>query len=80
MKITLRVKENSQAGKEDILIKDIVTSEGKEDIMVGESKITVDIIQDQSNQVFIPGDQNSSNNVDNENNSLNPDNSIVMEV
>ena len=37
-------------------------------------------IQDQSNQVFIPGDQNSSNNVDNENNSLNPDNSIVMEV
>jgi hypothetical protein len=80
VKITLRVKENSQAGKEDILIKDIVTSEGKEDIMVGESKITVDIIQDQSNQVFIPGDQNSSNNVDNENNSLNPDNSIVMEV
>lgn len=76
VKITLRVKENVQAGKEDILIKDIVTSEGKEDIMVGESKITVDIIQDQSNQVFIPGDQNSSNNVDNENNSLNPDNSI----
>ena len=80
VKITLRVKENAQAGKEDILIKDIVTSEGKEDIMVGESKITVDIIQDQSNQVFIPGDQNSSNNVDNENNSLNPNNSIVMEV
>lgn len=80
VKITLRVKEKAQAGKEDILIKDIVTSEGKEDIMVGESKITVDIIQDQSNQVFIPGDQNSSNNVDNENNSLNPDNSIVMEV
>ena len=73
LQIALKVKENAKAGKENILIKDIIISEGKEDIIIEESKATVDIIQDQSNEPGDSGNQNSSNNGDI---SLNPDNSI----
>ena len=72
VKIKLKVKDNAHAGKGDILIKDIVISEGKEDKILEESKSTIDIIQDQSNQSSNSVNNNSSNNEDV---SLNPDNS-----
>ena len=72
VKIKLKVKDNAHAGKGDILIKDIVISEGKEDKILEESKSTIDIIQDQSNQSSNSVNNNSSNNEDV---SLNSDNS-----
>ena len=36
MKIKVKVKDNAKAGKEDIVIKDIVTSDGKKDMVVEE--------------------------------------------
>lgn len=77
LQIALKVKENAKAGKEEILIKDIIISEGKEDIMIEESKATVDIIQDQLNKPGGSENQNSSNNGED---SLNTDNSIEEDV
>lgn len=43
VKIKLKVKDNAEVGKEDIVIKDIVTSDGKKDMVVEELKATVEI-------------------------------------
>ena len=67
MKIKVKVKDNAKAGKEDIVIKDIVTSDGKKDMVVEELKTTVDIIQNQNNK---PGDSENSSGT--EDNLLNP--------
>ncbi len=60
-KITLKVKENVQAGKANISIKDINTSGGKEDIKVEESEVIVDIIEQQPE---IPEEPNKPENPD----------------
>ena len=75
MKIKVKVKDNAKAGKEDIVIKDIVTSDGKKDMVVEELKTTVDIIQNQNNK---PGDSENSSGT--EDNLLNPDNSIKEDL
>ena len=84
VKIKLKVKDNAEVGKEDIVIKDIVTSDGKKDMVVEELKATVDIIEDQTNE---PGDsENESDDSKNEDSSdkedsvLNPDNSIKEDL
>ena len=45
--ITLKVKEGAKATTTDIKIKDIVTSEGEKDIPIEETKITINIIEEQ---------------------------------
>ena len=75
VKIKLKVKDNAEVGKEDIVIKDIVTSDGKKDMVVEELKTTVDIIQNQNNK---PGDSENSSGT--EDNLLNPDNSIKEDL
>lgn len=84
LKITLKVKDNVKAGKEDIVIKDLTVSEGKEDINVEEIKTTIDIIEEQSNIPGIPNEPdkpdinggNNSNNNDNSGNHGNIDTNL----
>lgn len=47
VKITLKVKTNAEAQETEIKIKDIVTSDGKEDIFVNDTKVQMKIIQEQ---------------------------------
>ena len=50
--ITLKVKEGAKATTTDIKIKDIVTSEGEKDIPIEETKITINIIEEQIDEFF----------------------------
>lgn len=45
--ITLKVKEEIEPKQTEIKIKNIVTSDGKEDINIDEAKVAIDIIKDQ---------------------------------
>ena len=47
VKITLKAKEGVKAGTTDVKFKDIVTSDGKKDINLSETKVTINIIEDQ---------------------------------
>lgn len=48
VQIKLKAKEDAKPGKTDIKIIDIVTSEGKQDIQVGETTESIDIIREQT--------------------------------
>ena len=45
--ITLRVKEEIEAGKTEITLGRITTSEGKEDLIIDDAKVGIDIIKEQ---------------------------------
>ena len=47
VKITLKAKEGVKACTTDVKFKDIVTSDGKKDINLSETKVTINIIEDQ---------------------------------
>lgn len=47
VKITLKAKEKAKATITDIIIKDIVTSEGEKDIKVEQTKLEINIIEEQ---------------------------------
>ena len=47
VKITLKAKEGVKACTTDVKFKDVVTSEGKKDINLSETKVTINIIEDQ---------------------------------
>ncbi len=47
LQIKLEVKEEAKATKTQVKIKDIVTSEGKEDIQINEKMLAIDIIEEQ---------------------------------
>ncbi len=54
VQIKLKVKEDAKPGKTDIKIMDIATSEGKQDIPIGEVKESIDIIKEQTGIVEKP--------------------------
>lgn len=47
VKITLKAKEEVKAGTTDVIAKEIVTSEGEKDIDLDETKVTINIIEEQ---------------------------------
>lgn len=47
VKITLKAKKGVKAGTTDIKIKDIVTSQGEKDLKLNETKVTINIIEEQ---------------------------------
>ena len=47
VKVTLSSKEGIKAGKTDVKITNIVTSEGEKDINLNETKVTIDIVEEQ---------------------------------
>lgn len=47
VKITLKAKKGVKAGTTDIKIKNIVTSQGEKDITLNETKVTINIIEEQ---------------------------------
>ncbi len=54
VKINLKAKNELKAGKTEIKITDVVSSEGKADIQVNEAKVEVDIIEEQEEIPDIP--------------------------
>jgi len=48
MQITLRVKSDAKPGKEDITVKDLVYSEGKEDVFTEDASKSIEVIKDAS--------------------------------
>ncbi len=54
VKIDLKAKKELKAGKTEIKITDVVSSEGKVDIQVNEAKIEVDIMEDQEEIPDVP--------------------------
>ena len=47
VKINLKAKNELKAGKTEIKIKDVVSSEGKADIQINEAKVEVDVMEEQ---------------------------------
>lgn len=54
VKIDLKAKNDLKAGKTDIKITDIVSSEGKADIQINEAKVEIDILEDQEEIPDVP--------------------------
>lgn len=54
VKIDLKAKSELKAGKTEIKITDVVSSEGKADIQINEAKVEVDIIEEQEEIPDIP--------------------------
>ena len=54
VKIDLKAKRELKAGKTEIKITDVVSSEGKADIQINEAKVEVDIIEDQEEKPDVP--------------------------
>lgn len=60
VQVKLKVKKGMKASKTVVKLKDIVTSEGKEDITINEKNVLVDIIKE---QVYIPSIVKKTNNL-----------------
>ena len=54
VKIDLKAKRELKAGKTEIKITDVVSSEGKADIQINEAKVEVDIIEEQEEKPDVP--------------------------
>lgn len=54
VKIDLKAKKDLKAGKTEIKITDVVSSEGKADIQINEAKVEIDIIEDQEEIPDVP--------------------------
>lgn len=54
VKIDLKAKNDLKAGKTDIKITDIVSSEGKADIQINEANVEIDILEDQEEIPDVP--------------------------
>lgn len=55
LQITLKVKQEVEAGKSNITMKDIVASEGREDLLMGDASVQLDIIKEQEPKPEEPG-------------------------
>lgn len=47
LQITLKVKEEIEPGKTDVILGGITTSEGKEDLIIEDAKVQIDIVKEQ---------------------------------
>lgn len=71
IKVKLRAKQNIKPGQTIIKVKDVVTSEGKKDIFVGESQVLVNLMEQQNSQnPVVPGDSGENNNSQGNNSDL----------
>lgn len=73
--ITLKVKENAKPQETEIKIKDLVTSEGKEDLFVEETRVKINVVKEQNQKPVPPvnpgqpgNDGNNGNNNDSNSN------------
>ena len=72
VKIQLKVKENVSATKTEIKIKNLVTSEGKQDIFLNEAKMTLNIVKEQQvipSKPILPTKPNTGESNNNQNGS-----------
>ncbi len=53
-KIKLKVKENIKAKKTEVITSEVVTSEGKEDILIENAKVEIDIVEEQTEKPIDP--------------------------
>lgn len=54
VKIKLKVKENVKAKKTEVIASEVVTSEGKEDILIENTKVEINIVEEQTEKPIEP--------------------------